>query len=946
MASFTDAITQFNPYVAQLPVDAMVKVGMQKQQQYEQGVQKIQAQIDQVAGLDVLRDVDKNYLQSKLNELGKDLRWHAASDFSNFQTVNAVGGMTKQISKDRYVQAAVSSSANHRKQLSDMEEARKKGTLTPDNEYYYSKQLGAYLGDDKLKSDDGAPIVFSGKYVPFFDVFKYAKEAFDAVKPDGFSFDQVYITDANGNPKIDPKTGQPIYSPVMIRMEQEGIFPEKVKQTLGQVFSDPRVAQQLSISGQYTYRNMTSDQLSGKILDQKENIMAGYSNQLRELNLQKNSGKDVQKQIDAITQQMNSASSTYDEYAKTAFDNPDGVKGQLYKDDVNSKYTTMFGWIKKKEQNMENPGWNANFKLMEEANEQSRFAQRLQFDKQVHSDDLKWKQANYDLELLKLEKQTKKGKGGAGGDGTGTGPGGQAPVQADQPSDIDKIQRFEQTYTDAANTFKGASDEFLWNNVFSGVGNNDSELTRLVNSGMNRNAAMSLMIDNAAKNSKQDALTFRTTWGNKAEVNYQKMTPQQKAANPSIKDTYNTYRKARKNFDAMASVKAKVDQWSENNLNAAGANSDLLNNVAEAQTLFYKGNEYKLSKQDVLDMAVYIRGNQSTFGFTNDAGARNAAKTAYQRLKAKGLDNLADYQLDVNTANPTMFTSTPITGALRTIKAAAKSYINETLNPGETNMLRALTAQVGDVYGKISNDEYESGLQKKAAIIDQAFGIKPNLKVGVMSDDVGTNKVTLATIKNWSGAYMSGQTQNYSSDFKKFASYVGGKKSLEDANIEAQVVVGPNNVPQVELVAYDTDGDREGGMTVTPEEASQLGIDVNALYESKDVSILRNKINYNGNKTCDGNPKDVTTYINGDVYYDRADFTGMGNAPFDVSANIIYRNGVYYPVVYASNGTNATTVPRELPGSENLQQVELFLKQSVNPTLVQSIISESAALNR
>ena len=46
MASYTDAITQFNPYVEQLPVDAMVKVGTQKQAMYEQGVQKIQSQID------------------------------------------------------------------------------------------------------------------------------------------------------------------------------------------------------------------------------------------------------------------------------------------------------------------------------------------------------------------------------------------------------------------------------------------------------------------------------------------------------------------------------------------------------------------------------------------------------------------------------------------------------------------------------------------------------------------------------------------------------------------------------------------------------------------------------------------------------------------------------------------------------------------------------------
>ncbi len=65
MASFTDILPQFNPYIQQLPVDAMVQVGMEKQRRYDEGVQKIQTQIDNIAGMDVIRDVDKAYLQSK-----------------------------------------------------------------------------------------------------------------------------------------------------------------------------------------------------------------------------------------------------------------------------------------------------------------------------------------------------------------------------------------------------------------------------------------------------------------------------------------------------------------------------------------------------------------------------------------------------------------------------------------------------------------------------------------------------------------------------------------------------------------------------------------------------------------------------------------------------------------------------------------------------------------
>ena len=100
MASFTDSIPQFNPYVQQLPVEAMVQVGMQKQKQYDEGIQKIQTNIDNIAGLEVTRDVDKAYLQSKLNQLGNDLTTVAAGDFYNFQLVNSVNEMTNQIVRD------------------------------------------------------------------------------------------------------------------------------------------------------------------------------------------------------------------------------------------------------------------------------------------------------------------------------------------------------------------------------------------------------------------------------------------------------------------------------------------------------------------------------------------------------------------------------------------------------------------------------------------------------------------------------------------------------------------------------------------------------------------------------------------------------------------------------------------------------------------------------
>ena len=121
MASYTDQIPKFNPYIQQLPIEAMVQVGMEKQRRYDEGLQKIQTNIDNVAGLPVVTDLQKNYLQSKLNDLGSKLKTVAAGDFSNYQLVNSVGGMAKQIGKDATIQNAVKSTAWYRKQAQEME---------------------------------------------------------------------------------------------------------------------------------------------------------------------------------------------------------------------------------------------------------------------------------------------------------------------------------------------------------------------------------------------------------------------------------------------------------------------------------------------------------------------------------------------------------------------------------------------------------------------------------------------------------------------------------------------------------------------------------------------------------------------------------------------------------------------------------------------------------
>jgi hypothetical protein len=177
MASYTDIAPKFNPYIQQLPIEAMAQVGMEKQKRYDEGLQKIQTNIDNIAGLDIANEKQQQYLQSKLNELGSKLKTVAAGDFSNYQLVNSVGGMTKQIGKDATIQNAVKSTAWYRKQAQEMEKAIGEGKSSQANIYDFSQKANAYLNADDVNAS------FSGRYSPYIDLNKKAMEAIKALHP-------------------------------------------------------------------------------------------------------------------------------------------------------------------------------------------------------------------------------------------------------------------------------------------------------------------------------------------------------------------------------------------------------------------------------------------------------------------------------------------------------------------------------------------------------------------------------------------------------------------------------------------------------------------------------------------------------------------------------------------------------------------------------------------
>ena len=431
MASFTDQISQFNPYVSQLPIDAMVKVGMYKQAQYDQGVQKVQSYIDNVAGLDVYRDVDKAYLQTKLNDLGGKLKTVAAGDFSNQQLVNSVGGMASEIIKDEGIQNAVYSTANLKKQMQVIEAAKAKGEWGVENEDLFNKQLASYAKSTNLKDR------FTSKYIPYTNVYKKLEDVAAKVGVDKSVIPDLWNRNEDGSYVLD-KQGNRSWNNIMLTKTIGGKGADKIM-TAFKAALTPQDYQQLSITGRYVNGGKNNEQLAQEIANNYSTQKDFAEGKLEDIKLQlfeeeSKNNKDVDKiaQLTEKRDYYNNSLSSIDKAIKGQLENlekdPDAVRASLYtnsflhdtakglstvdeeyKYDVNPMFTVTMELNKFKETQKQNDIDN-EFKRIDQALAAKKFVS-----------DEQYKQAELFYKY-----------------GVGTPPPGMGPKLLKEPFDIEK----------------------------------------------------------------------------------------------------------------------------------------------------------------------------------------------------------------------------------------------------------------------------------------------------------------------------------------------------------------------------------------------------------------------------------------------------------------------------------------------------------------------------
>lgn len=347
MASFTDKTSQFNPFIPELPAQEMVQVGMYKQKQYDAGVQKIQGYINNIAGMDVYNDGDKALLNSKLNELGSNLKTVAAGDFSNSQLVNSVGGMATQLVKDPMVQNAVLNTTKFRKTLAQIEKDKSEGKAAKNNidDFYMQAQpwMESTTPGTKLNAS----------YSQYRDPNKKAMEAIKALHPKLQSLDIPYVIK---NGKIDTSK----LDDVMRRNKIEGITEGQIETAIRAVLT-PEDYNQLDIDGRMTFASVPTDKLVSLVDTTLRYTKEQNGTEIERLKAQLPAQVQAPEKTDELNKRIKwyedqgyiigdiVKDGTLDEQAKedreVAATNPNQVKQSLYRQGFFQQYGNAFKWM-------------------------------------------------------------------------------------------------------------------------------------------------------------------------------------------------------------------------------------------------------------------------------------------------------------------------------------------------------------------------------------------------------------------------------------------------------------------------------------------------------------------------------------------------------------------------------------------------------------------------
>ena len=901
MASFTDTIPQFNPYVSQQPVESMVQVGMMKQEQYDTNLQRIQETMSNISGLDIVRDSDKQYLQDKISDMNRRLKLFASGDFSNGQLTSTVNGMIGGIADDDIVRNSVHSTMRYREQMDTIRKEQEEGTLAPENYYDFQQQANQWL----TNTEPGA--AFNGQYSKYFDVLEYTREVFDDIKPDGYTFDEVFAVGEDGEPKLNP---------AMRRLKREGLMPEKVRQVVNQVFADPRVSKQLAITGKYNYRGDTPEILKQKLTVQKSGALKALESERERLLVQVDLGKASQEDIDAVDDAMERMETTFQQYMKMADESPDGLRSHIYTEETRDRYTDMFTYKTEETTWHSNPQWKGAFEIQKEANANKRFNTRLEWDMLKAQSDDKFRWAKLAAENADKNELVSS-----------------PPVPGQIPSTFDKVAYHNHRVDEAAKRFNLSSNKLIWEYIISKDPNNNAKLRNLISSesGLSQAAAVDrILTEEAIKSYQNDNPLIDTADLTSDEIENivsvyktNKLAIITQEVNSGIynvgDEDWQKHKTNERDFTILNGLDKKVNQ----EFAKAIDNLDLSSiDDSNMSVVDIDGNTIILTREDILDLALSEEFDVQYFIQDNERKEKKRiGEIATNRISSKLSDKMIAF----------------LQGKLSNIgNRSGMEY-------------QGIKKAVFDIKNQLEKStEMLEAVQEKERLIDNFYQIDPNLNYKLFTGDTETDNNFLRQIKlaisSDSGIYDN--PLNASESFDAFKTEVAGETKPADLDINAHIFMNEENQPMARLVT--STGNQ---MAVPVEFLERFGVNINKDLGSSDGRKVKELTNDYISTAGAADPYSKETYRNGLYFYSNIHFPHFsGSKDMNVKVNFVKdMENNFKPVIFvqyfdAEGNQKSDILPRQtLEGFNDIDAVISNLKAILSPAWVKQKLME---LNR
>ena len=690
MASFKDAIPSFNPYIQQLPVEAMVAVGMEKQKRYDQGIQRIQSEIDQVAGLDIVRDVDKKYLESKLNELGSKLKTVAAGDFSNYQLVNSVSGMTSQVARDEKVINSVKSTAQRRQVMTRMQSDIEKGNINPANEYIFN------VSDSEWFNDPNIGARYSGDYSTPIDVWAKVKDVAKEVGIDEKTVQQLFETDSLGRTKYNAD-GSPVWNNIMVEKTFKGKDASKILKAFESALT-PADYKQLSIEGRYNYRGATPEILIQEVVkgtDQNIKINKGKIEMLRLSLAEENNKGDsdpeviqsMKDQIDFFENQNSSFETSKSKNIEAINTNPEAVKASLF---TNSYLSNMSQALSSQDVSTKysiSPMFEVSMKLNEFNQRQEQWL--ADYNLKLRTDSRE--QEKHNAAMRKLSDEAAYFQSGG----------------LDMPIDVDDASIrgiVEGEYSESITQYNEASNLLALETLrMANPGDSDEELRQKLsdvaasqNKTLNPNSGE---INRAAQTIASSMIETYKVNPDKVPGRIRQLIKDQTEMLKSISAKEAVISTAKRNAESQAALQG-IDYQSY---------EKAIEKVKPTSLILSDGRSVELSKQDVIDFV------NSTPQAWNKLGRLSVSKEQQQRAQSSNDRLLRKYGNDFAKIKNTLYPTDASRGDIPTFGTS--------INPAIESFGKEINQSSSDQYNKILAEEYrKTGAIPMGKIVTVAQG--------------------------------------------------------------------------------------------------------------------------------------------------------------------------------------------------------------------------------